>query len=85
MTGSVSGQGVPKLCGSLSGQHVIYTPVTNIPSKLSVMTMTGAPPRSSSMYCIHLFYLIIYFSETSFNTHAGSGGSGLYSMSASAP
>ena len=62
MTGSVSGKGVPRLCGSLSGQHVIYTPVTNIPSKLSVMTMTGAPPRSSSyvLYSSVLTYYLFF-------------------------
>ena len=34
----MDGPGVPRLCGDLSGQHIIYTPVLNVTARLSVVT-----------------------------------------------
>ena len=47
VTGGVTGTTVPTLCGSLDGQHVIYTPITNFPARLSVVLSTDTASSSS--------------------------------------
>ena len=41
MTGGVSQSGkVPTICGSNSGQHIIYSAISNFPARLSVVVDT---------------------------------------------
>ena len=40
VTGGVSGANIPTLCGSLDGQHVIYSAIPNFPARLSVVADT---------------------------------------------
>ena len=47
VTGGVTGTSVPTLCGTLDGQHVIYTPITNFPARLSVVLSTDTGASSS--------------------------------------
>ena len=39
----VDGPDVPRLCGELSGQHIIYTPMRNKIAKLSIATDSNNP------------------------------------------
>ena len=48
VTGGVTGTSVPTLCGSLAGQHLIYTPITNFPARLSVVTDQAAAGAARS-------------------------------------
>ena len=38
VTGGVSGSSLPTLCGTLDSQHIIYTPFSNFPARLSIVT-----------------------------------------------
>ena len=48
VTGGVTGTSIPTLCGTLSGQHVIYTPITNFPARLSVVLDNSVTSSTSS-------------------------------------
>lgn len=40
VTGGVSGANIPTMCGTLDGQHVIYSAIPNFPARLSVVVDT---------------------------------------------
>ena len=50
LTGGVTGTSIPTLCGTLDGQHVIYTPITNFPARLSVVLDTDTVTSSSTSW-----------------------------------
>lgn len=50
LTGGVTGTSIPTLCGTLEGQHVIYTPITNFPARLSVVLDTNTVTSSSTSW-----------------------------------
>lgn len=54
MTGGVSGTSLPTLCGTLAGQHIIYTPFPNFPARLSVVTDQRAGVSSSASWRIRV-------------------------------
>ena len=50
VTGGVTGTSIPTLCGTLDGQHVIYTPITNFPARLSVVLDSDTVTSSSTSW-----------------------------------
>ena len=52
LTGGVTGTSIPTLCGALDGQHVIYTPITNFPARLSIVTDNSATTSSNRSWRI---------------------------------
>ena len=52
VTGGVTGAAVPTLCGSLDDQHLIYTPITNFPARLSIVTDNSATTSSNRSWRI---------------------------------
>ena len=52
VTGGVTGAAVPTLCGSLDDQHLIYTPITNFPARLSIVTDNSATTTSNRSWRI---------------------------------
>lgn len=54
VTGGVTGTSVPTLCGNLDNQHVIYTPITNFPARLSIVTDQTSSSTSTSAWRIKI-------------------------------
>ena len=48
VTGGVTGTSIPTLCGTLTGQHFIYTPITDFPARLSVVLDTSVTSSTPS-------------------------------------
>lgn len=54
VTGGVSGASLPTLCGTLDNQHMIYTPFSNFPARLSIVTEVTAGMASSTTWRIRV-------------------------------
>ena len=54
VTGGVTGTSVPTLCGNLDNQHVIYTPITNFPARLSIVTDQSTTSSATSAWRIKI-------------------------------
>ena len=50
----MSGSSLPTLCGTLDNQHVIYTPFSNFPARLSIVTEVTAGMASSTTWRIRV-------------------------------
>ena len=54
MVGGVSGSSLPTLCGTLNDQHIIYTPFSNFPARLSIVTQITTGTTTTNTWRIRV-------------------------------